>query len=192
MNLSFLEYSTKEYKSQSQKIRVISESWFLDNGYCVECLYELKSFPNNQPVADFICNKCKEQYELKSKKGEFSKKIVDGEYNTMIKRINSNENPNLFVLSYKDSLVKDIIAIPKFFFTESVIEKRKALSDHAVRAGWTGCNILFSKIPEIGKIYVVKNGEERPKKIVNKEWSSSKAFEIKDLKQRGRALNCFY
>lgn len=186
MNLSFSNYLVDEYKNESQKIRVVSESWFLENGYCVECLSVLNKFPNNQPVADFLCKKCEEQYELKSKNGKIGKKILDGEYYTMIKRINSNENPNLFTLSYDDKYnVRDIIAIPKYFFTEKVIEKRKPLSDTARRAGWTGCNILFSEIPNIGKIYLVENGVERNKEEVNKEWNFSKNFEIKNLKQRG-------
>ena len=185
MNLSLLNYTTDKYKSASQKIRVVSEGWFLDNGYCAECLSNLSPLPNNQPVADFLCISCKEQYELKSKCGKFSNKIVDGEYNTMIKRINSNDNPNLYALSYENNFVKNIIAVPKFFFTESVIEKRKPLSDTAQRAGWTGCNILFSEIPEIGKIYLVKDGKEREKKLVNNEWKLSKNFEIKNPKSRG-------
>lgn len=186
MDLSLENYKTELYKSNSQKIRVISESWFLDNGYCVECLSFLNKTKNNTKVCDFICNKCIEQYELKAKLGNFNTKIVDGEYNVMIKRINSNENPNLFALSYsKDNQVKNIIAIPKYFFTEKIIEKRKPLSLTAKRAGWTGCNILFSEIPEIGKIFIVKEGVEIDKRIVNKEWKYSKNFKIKNLKQRG-------
>lgn len=186
MALSLYNYLIDEYKSKSQKIRVASESWFLNNSYCVECLSILSKFPNNKPVADFLCEKCKEQYELKSKNGKIGSKILDGEYHTMIKRINSNENPNLFTLSYDDEYnVKNIIAIPKYFFTEKVIEKRNPLSKTARRAGWTGCNILFNEIPDIGKIYLIKNGIERNKREVNKEWNFSKTFEIKNLKQRG-------
>lgn len=186
MHLLFSDYQTDLYASNSQRIRVISEAWFLDNGYCTECLSVLGKAKNNAKVCDFICNKCTEQYELKSKKGAFGKKIVDGEYHTMIKRINSNENPNLFALSYtKENQVKNIIAIPKYFFTEKVIEKRKPLSITAKRAGWTGCNILFSEIPEVGKIFLVKDGQEIDRSIVNTEWQYSKSFEIKNLKQRG-------
>jgi type II restriction enzyme len=175
------------YISETQKIRVASEGWFVVCGYCTECLDDLEKFPNNSPVADFFCNKCKEQYELKSKQGKFGKKITDGEYNTMIKRINSNENPNLFAMTYEKGSynIKDIIAIPKYFFTEKVIEKRKPLSDKAKRAGWTGCNILFSEIPEIGKIFVMRDGDFIERNIVNKNWDFAKSFEIKSLKQRG-------
>ena len=184
--LSFSHLIPQNYKSQSQKIRVASENWFLINGYCVECIFNLNQFENNKPVADYYCDKCKEQYELKSKNGNFGKKLADGEYNTMIRRINSNENPNLIALSYnKNYEVENIVAIPKFFFTEKVIEKRKSLSETARRSGWTGCNILFSEIPDIGKIFMVQDGVERDRKIVNREWHYSKSFKTKDLKKRG-------
>ena len=39
-----------------------------------------------------------------------------------------------------------------------IIEKRKELSPLARRAGWVGCNILMSQIPEFGKIFYVKYG----------------------------------
>lgn len=186
MNLSLDKYQAEGYKSNSQKVRVVSESWFLDNGYCAECLSILGKAKNNAKVCDFICVDCVEQYELKSKKGNFGKKITDGEYHTMIKRISSNENPNLFALSYsRENTITNVIAIPKYFFTEKIIEKRKPLSVTAIRAGWTGCNILFSEIPEIGKIFIIKDGKERDRGTVNSEWQYSKNFEIKNLKQRG-------
>lgn len=104
----------------------------------------------------------------------------------MLKRINSNENPNLFILSYgNEYIIKDIIAIPKYFFTEKVIEKRNPLTDKAKRAGWIGCNILFNEIPHIGKIFIIKDGIGRDKRIVNQEWNFAKGFEIKDLNRRG-------
>jgi type II restriction enzyme len=186
MNLSLNNFATFDYKSNSQKIRVMSESWFLKNGYCVNCFNILHDFENNKPVADFYCEKCSEEFELKSKEGKFGKKINDGAYKTMIERINSNNNPNLIILSYqKDFSVNDIIAIPKYFFTESIIEKRKALSDTAKRSGWVGCNILISEIPEIGKIFLVKNSEVINKKIVASNWKLSEKFKIKDVKSRG-------
>ena len=60
----------------------------------------------------------------------------------MIERINSNLNPQLFVMNYSEKLsVTDLIFVPKFFFTFDIIEKRKPLSENARRAGWTGCNV---------------------------------------------------
>jgi type II restriction enzyme len=47
--------------------------------------------------------------------------------------------------------------VPKYFFVSEIIEKRKPLSITARRAGWTGSNILFSKIPNSGKIYYIED-----------------------------------
>jgi type II restriction enzyme len=74
----------------------------------------------------------------------------------MIRAIREDRTPNLLVMQYSaDWVVENLLVIPKFFFTESMIELRKPLGPTARRAGWIGCNILLSKIPEDGKIPVV-------------------------------------
>lgn len=72
------------YKSESQKIRVMSEHWVKENAFCPNCGEFLEKYQNNKPVADFFCSNCGEDYELKSKSGSFGVKIVDGAYNTII------------------------------------------------------------------------------------------------------------
>ena len=106
----------------------------------------LASFENNSPVADFYCRDCREEYELKSKRGTLGGKIVNGAYGTMIERLNSNNNPNFFLLTYdRESFrVKDFLTVPKYFFVEDIIEKRKPLAPTARRAGWVGCNIVIN------------------------------------------------
>ncbi len=157
MNLDFNTNLAKDYHSKSQIIRVLSEAWVQENSYCPSCGDEpLKGFANNQPVADFYCKNCKEQYELKSKQAKFSKVITDGAYNTMIQRIASDDNPNFFFLTYsKDYRVNNFLIIPKHFFTPEIIIKRKPLSENSRRAGWIGCNIDLSKIPETGKVFII-------------------------------------
>ncbi len=78
---------TEGYHSTSQKIRVMSENWLYHNVYCVKCGKDLNHFENNKPVADFYCENCKEEFELKSSKSKLGKIIVDGAYGTMIERI---------------------------------------------------------------------------------------------------------
>jgi type II restriction enzyme len=76
----------------------------------------------------------------------------------MIERLQSDTNPNFFFLNYtKNYEISNFVVIPKHFFTSEIIEKRKPLSETARRAGWTGCNILLSPIPESGKIFYIKN-----------------------------------
>jgi type II restriction enzyme len=50
----------------------------------------------------------------------------------------------------------NFLIIPKQFFTEEIIIKRKPLSTTARRAGWIGCNIDISKVADSGKVFLVK------------------------------------
>jgi type II restriction enzyme len=187
MNLIFDFEKVDGYKNNSQKIRILTENWVHSNMFCPRCGNScLSKFPNNTPVADFFCPNCKNIYELKSKKGKISSKIVDGAYNTMIKRIESKTNPDFMFLSYDGSgNVCDLVIMPKHFFVPNIIEKRKALSETAKRAGWVGCNILISKIPQSGRIYVVKDKSNFSKKEVVNNINKTRFLEKSDLKQRG-------
>jgi len=55
--------------------------------------------------------------------------------------------------------------------SESVIEKRTPLAAYARRAGWVGCNILLSRIPDDGKIAVVSEGITLSKHTVRESFS---------------------
>ena len=129
MDLILSKTVGSEYKSSSQKIRVMTEGWVNKSVFCPNCGSSLNRFENNSPVADFYCKKCAEEYELKSKNGEIGKKIVDGAYSTMIERLKSDNNPNFFFLTYDKSTfeIRNFLTIPKYFFVPAIIEKRKAL-----------------------------------------------------------------
>lgn len=197
MNLSFDKKNAANYRSNSQIIRVLSEDWVKKNSYCPSCGFSnLTSFENNKPVADFFCYKCSEEFEVKSKNGtNVGKKIIDGAYSTMIERINSDNNPNFFFLSYnKNNLkVNNFLIIPKHFFVPEIIEKRKPLSDTAKRTGWVGCNIEISKIPESGRIFLVKDSQIVSQRHVIDKWSSTTFLKEKKLDSRGwivDVMNC--
>ncbi len=188
MNLQFDIDLAKNYVSNSQISRVLTESWVKENIYCPNCgrssIYE---YVNNKPVADFYCNQCAEDFELKSKNGSFTSKIVDGAYSTMIERILSVNNPNFFFLTYNkiDWAVNNFAIIPKHFFTPEIIEKRKPLSTTAKRAGWVGCNINLTNIPHAGKIFIVKNSVVQDKDLVLENWQKT-AF-LKDAALNSRS-----
>jgi len=144
------------YKSNAQIARVLSENWVGTNSYCPRCGYpRLEHFENNKPVADFFCAQCKNTFELKSKMKGFGNKVADGSYQTMIERIESNDNPDFLLMTYDQSQnnVKDFMVIPKYFFTPAIIEKRSPLTETARRAGWVGCNIHLAKIPRKVRMY---------------------------------------
>lgn len=165
MNLNFNTKLAIGYSSNSQIVRILTENWVKENSYCPCCgNLPLNEFKNNSPVADFYCNSCSEEFELKSKNGNLTNTITDGAYSTMIERINSNQNPNFFFLTYtKKWTVNDFLIIPKQFFTPEIIIKRKPLAETARRAGWIGCNIDISKVAEAGRVFLVKQ-----EKILNK------------------------
>ena len=122
LNLSIANH----YHSKSQIARVITEEWVEKNSFCPRCGEEnLDRFESNRPVADFYCNNCYAEYELKSKKDSFALKIVDGAYDSMISRINSENNPHFLFLSYSSTnlQVNNFLVIPNHYFTNDIIER---------------------------------------------------------------------
>lgn len=192
MNLKFDLKLADSYSSFSQIARVLTENWVKENSYCPNCGKDkISEYPNNQPVADFFCSVCDEDFELKSKDGNLGKKIVDGAYSTMISRINSVNNPNFFFLTYRknDWFVNDFLIIPKHFFQPEIIEKRKPLGENARRAGWTGCNIDLQKIPDLGRIFLVKNSIVANRKNVLETWSKTVFLRGKSAEAKGWTLD---
>ena len=192
MNLKFNLKLADSYKSFSQIARVLTENWVKENSYCPNCGKEnISEYPNNQPVADFFCAFCNEDFELKSKNGSLGKKIIDGAYSSMIERINSVNNPNFFFLTYRkiDWFVNDFLIIPKHFFQPEIIEKRKPLGETARRAGWTGCNIDLRKIPELGRIFLVQNSVVADRKNVLETWSKTIFLREKSVEAKGWTLD---
>jgi type II restriction enzyme len=176
------------YTSNSQIARVITENWVEKNSFCPRCgKTKLERFENNQPVADFYCGDCKAEYELKSKKDAFAMKIVDGAYDMMIRRINSDNNPHFFFLNYSSSNLQivNFLVIPNHYFINDVIEKRKPLKDNARRAGWVGCNILIQNIPPSGRIYLVENKKIKARKTVLENWSKTSFLAKQRMESRG-------
>jgi type II restriction enzyme len=94
MDLTLPIQIANSYASTSQRIRVMTETWVNHSIFCPNCGKNLTRFENNQPVADFYCESCAEEYELKSKNGALGKKVVDGAYFSMIERLQASHNPN--------------------------------------------------------------------------------------------------
>ncbi|MDO4543403.1 MAG: DpnI domain-containing protein [Clostridia bacterium] len=196
MDLNFDLSVKNQYRSTSQAVRVMTETWVEKKLFCPRCGQpQIKRFENNRPVADFYCPYCLNQYELKSKSGRLDKKVIDGAYDTMIERITSNENPDFILMNYSKSehRVVDLFVVPKHFFVPQIIEKRKPLSANARRAGWVGCNIVIENIPMQGRIEVIKNGVENEASTVVEKVKKSALLEKRDINARGwlmDILNC--
>lgn len=191
MDLRFNIQLASNYKSPSQIIRVLSEDWVDKQSYCPNCSAQpLAEFDNNKPVADFYCNNCSEQFELKSKKAKLSQIINDGAYDTMIERINSDNNPSFFFLTYSaDFTVNNFLIIPKQFFKPDIIIKRKPLSVTAKRAGWVGCNIDLRQVPDSGKVFLVKNQKVIPRDNVTQQFKQTLFLRKQSIESRGWTLD---
>jgi type II restriction enzyme len=51
--------------------------------------------------------------------------------------------------------------------------------------GWIGSNILLRRVPDAGKIHIVRNGVIRPKEIVLGEWQKTLFLRNESLEARG-------
>lgn len=174
MNLRCDLSPAANYTSPTQRARVISEQWCLDNVYCPACPSpQLRSTIANTPCVDFICGKCSANYQLKGRKQELGAKIVDSGYQKMIESIEKGSVSHLFALRYDSAWnVQTLLVIPSFFFTKSAIERRKPLGPNARRAGWVGCNILLGHIPPSGRIPLILDGAPQPVAKVRAEFNA--------------------
>jgi len=195
VNLS-LDFSTAtDYKNNSQKARVATEAWAALNMYCPVCEYStLTRYIANKPVADFYCEDCSSDFELKSKSAKpsdtlYNDKIVDGAYSTMLKRIASRNNPGLLYMHYDTERVTNLLFVPRFFFISEIIEMRKPLKESARRAGWTGCNIKLESVPRVGKIEVIRNGIAESVQDVVLQYKKVKSLQVNNINARSWLLN---
>lgn len=116
--------------------------------------------PERHPYCNVEGLECAALFQLKSKATSIGESISDAGYRAMIESIMSGRVPNLFVLHYEKTTwtAKNVLLVPHYVFSVSVIQRRKPLSDTARRAGWIGCNILLRSVPPTARIDVVVNG----------------------------------
>ena len=187
MKLGF-EEEQAPFEGPTQKARFWTEAWVRNQVYCPNCGEpHIERYGNNRPVADFFCASCREEYELKAQKMKFGAKVLDGAFRTMIERLTSANNPSLMLMNYdlKSLSVTNLFVVPKHFFVREIIEKRKPLAATARRAGWVGCNILLSGIPEAGKIFYVKDGKPLPREAVLDKWQQTLFLREERTEARG-------
>ena len=173
MNLQCRPELATNYKSGAQIARVLTEEWAARELYCPACdSNRLSRSRANTPAIDFECPGCTQLFQLKSLKNWNPTKVVDAGYDAMIRAIRADRVPNLLVLQYSSVwIVRNLMLIPKVFFSESAIEKRKPLAVGARRAGWIGCNILLSQIAPDGKIAMICDGSPVSEQKVRNEFS---------------------
>lgn len=178
---------TSNYKSPSQIAGSLSEGWVGSHMFCPNCGAErLNQLPKNSPVADFDCLTCGEEFELKAKNGRLGRKVVDGAYATMLARLKQRNNPNLLAMAYNRSSqsVTDLILVPRYFFTETIIEAKKPTWPKGRSAPWHGCNIVLGDVPAVGRIGLIKQGQLIAKSTVLAQWQATRF--LRDVKGTAR------
>jgi type II restriction enzyme len=192
------EELTAAFESPSQNARVWTEQWVGTWLFCPSCgAQNMRAFPRNNPAGDFWCEACREEYELKAQKHRFGRKVTDGAYGTMCSRLAADNNPNLILMNYDPAPerrgVTDLFVVPKQFFVRDIIEERPPLKATARRAGWVGCNILLERVPETGKVFVIKDRQVQPKDQVLAQWESTRFLREARPEARGwliEVMNC--
>lgn len=182
----------ENYQSNSQRARVATEAWGLENLYCPKCeSVSLAALAVNTPASDFTCPDCHARFQLKARCRVFGGRIADAAYSKMVSAIQEDNAPNLFVLHYEPVgwKVANLILIPNFAFPLSAIEKRKPLGPKARRAGWVGCNILLGAIPEDARIHVVSGGKPAAPADVRARYARIRPLEKLRAEQRGWTLD---
>lgn len=177
-----------EYKSASQRARVLTESWLPANLPCPACTARLVQTANNTKARDFECSSCGDPFELKSKKSRFANLVTDGAYETMVAAIRANQQPNLFLLSYRlPFAVTDVSVLPRRFLVEPMIIKRKPLASTARRAGWIGCNLSLALIPKSAIIPCMIDGTILSPSLVQERWGKTAVLDELGTVARGWA-----
>ena len=167
MKLGFEESQTS-YTSSSQSARAWTEAWVGAWAYCPHCgNAKISSFPNNSPLADFFCPSCNEEFELKSQKGKFGARVVDGAFKTKCERLAASNNPNLLLMNYdlKSLAVVNLFIVPKHFsFARSSRNESHSQPPHVAPAGSAriSCSAA-SRIP--AKFILCKTGSFARRKL---------------------------
>jgi len=180
------------YKSASQRARVITEKWALDNIYCPACISDrITDTDTGREAIDFVCTKCDAAFQLKASSKLMRHKVVDAAYGAMMRAIQRDALPHFLIMGYDSDrgCVSDLLVIPKFCLGASAIERRNPLSMTARRAGWVGCNILLDFVPPQGRIAMVAAGTVISKAVVRKSFEAIRPLADISVKKRGWTLD---
>ena len=189
MNLYFDPAQAVDYKSSAQIVRILSEHWLKTNISCINCGSALQKTENNSRVKNFICPHCQENYELKSKKGlSIGTKMPDGAYNTMLARIQAEDNPNFFFLAYERNnyRVQQLVLVPKHFVTVNmIVPRRNTLKG---RDNYLMCDLDIRNLPEGGKIPLITAGKAIDPTRVQKQWQAHLFLRQQKAEKKGWLL----
>jgi type II restriction enzyme len=192
MNLVMPGDLAVRYSSGAQRARVVTESWAEQCLYCPNCSSpSLERLSNNTKASDYRCAVCESRFQLKGQKTRLGERINDGAYRAMAEAIRLDETPNFYFLQYDLPTwqVVNLLLVPSFALSLSAIIQRRPLSASARRAGWVGCLIDLSKIPQDARIAVVAGGTPQPVEKVRSDYARLKPLADVKTQQRGWLLD---
>jgi type II restriction enzyme len=192
MNLQLPTHFGEGYKSPSQLARRITEPWGTENLYCCSCTSDrLSPEKTNAQVSDFLCHECVERYQLKSHSKKMGAGILGSNYQKMLDAVLGNKTPNFFLLHYQLPawMVRNLLLIPRFAISPSVIVKRKPLSASAERHDWTGYVLNVRLIPDSAKIPLIIEGAEANRRDVRAQYAHIARLQALKPEQRGWTLD---
>jgi type II restriction enzyme len=185
--LQLLLHDPIGYKSNSQRARIATETWALQNLYCPNCTsLRLQPTRTGFAVTDLQCPICADGYQLKGKRGPIGGKVRDAAYSAAIRAAERNEFPHLVLLSYQaiPGTVVTLQVVPGAFITPIALEAGRPLAPTAKRAGWIGCNIILNDLPKSARIFMVENGLPRQIRFVRAEWRRWRFLRTQDVQTR--------
>lgn len=187
MDLQLQVELAEGYKSKSQIARITTEAWIVANINCPNCGNDLHEYPANEKSKDVYCKSCKADFQIKSSKNRFSKRITGAEYNTTLKSVRNAKNPSIMLLFYNEKTMKvvDLQIIHHSYITEKNIIPRKPLSAEAKRAGWQGCMIDIEEVPKVAKVFLIRDGIINISTEVNEKWRASNHATTLSAESRG-------
>jgi type II restriction enzyme len=180
------------YSSNSQRARVATEAWGLEELYCPACVSDrVKDLPTNTRAHDFACWRCPAIFQLKSQSRPLSGRMLGSNYTAFMREMREDRTPNLFAMHYnKDAWgVQNLIVVPHFAIPFSAVAVRKALSEKAKRHKWVGYTLILSAIPSDAKIPVICEGLPSPRQFVRDQFQKLRALEKVDPESRGWILD---
>lgn len=176
MNCTLDPSVSEGYTSEAQSSRVITETWAEEHFYCPKCGSDsIEAHRPGERVEDFRCPSCDRRTQLKAKRGGHGNKVASSAYEPTIEAIRANEVPDYAFMSFDPNAwrVVDLFVVPGHFVTPTVIEERKPLGSDARRSGWVGSNILLDRIPDAGRVEIVKGGEVIPRDEVRSKFDQT-------------------
>ena len=74
-------------------------------------------------------------------------------------------------------------------FPKSATEKRKPLSATARRAGWVGCNIVLTNIPDVARVPIIVSGITQRPSDVRRQFRHLRPLADLNVEERGWTLD---